>query len=151
MLMAFCKWRRGKEIKAHQVLTMQACSMGCHILQAFVKLQHILGKFRFLLSLYLAYVGWGSEASHGFFDIPVFHFAYICSKCQWSLHAWHSCSLIYFTSPKISRTIMKESDSSLGKVWIVDNTVLHIHLFFFFSQRAVHFVLPFFCEYLVYY
>lgn len=65
--------------------------------------------------------------------MPVFHFACICSKCQWSLHAWHSCSLIYFTSPKISRTIMKESDSSLGKVWIVDNTVLHIHLFFFFT------------------
>lgn len=54
MSMAFCKCRRGKEIKAHQVLTMQACSMGCHTLQAFVKLQHILGKFRFLLSLYLA-------------------------------------------------------------------------------------------------
>lgn len=31
---------------------------------------------------------------------------------------------------------MKESDSSLGKVSIVDNTVLHIHHFFFTTCSA---------------
>ncbi|KAF2975717.1 hypothetical protein EK904_014030 [Melospiza melodia maxima] len=38
-------------------------------------------------------------------------------------------SLIYFTSPKISRTIMKESDSSLGKTAKLTTLVTRNHIF----------------------